>query len=378
MKKSLKSVLFAIILGLGAFATQAQNTSFRTAPVTAKFVTNTPATITILSPEGLNEVTRGFKQRVSNQILLVGTITDDDDGIRLVLINNQEVKLAESGLFNITLDLKPGANEIVFYVLDNEDKSTKKIYEVETPAKTNEMITESGNYYALLIGIDQYEDPEISDLDKPIADAKELGRVLEENYTFAKENIQYLNNPTRSEIVEAFDALSHKLGKEDNLLIFYAGHGYWDVEKKTGYWIPSNGKKSSTAEWFRNTTLTDQMRAMDTKHTLLIADACFSGSIFKSRSVNIAEAEVAVKKLYDMPSRKAMTSGTLTEVPDESQFMKYLTKKLTENTEKYTPSSELFNAFRRAVINNSSIVPQYGTIQNAGDEGGDFIFIRRD
>jgi hypothetical protein len=28
-------------------------------------------------------------------------------------------------------------------------------------------------------------------------------------------------------------------------------------------------------------------------------------------------------------------------------------------------------------MNNSPNVPQYGTIQNVGDEGGDYIFIRR-
>jgi hypothetical protein len=30
-----------------------------------------------------------------------------------------------------------------------------------------------------------------------------------------------------------------------------------------------------------------------------------------------------------------------------------------------------------AVMNNSENVPQFGTIQNVGDEGGDFIFIKR-
>jgi hypothetical protein len=40
-------------------------------------------------------------------------------------------------------------------------------------------------------------------------------------------------------------------------------------------------------------------------------------------------------------------------------------------------AEELFSKMRTAVINNSENVPQFGTIQNVGDEGGDFIFIRR-
>lgn len=35
----------------------------------------------------------------------------------------------------------------------------------------------------------------------------------------------------------------------------------------------------------------------------------------------------------------------------------------------------LFASFRKAVLNNSPTEPQYGTIQNSGDEGGEFIFI---
>jgi hypothetical protein len=32
---------------------------------------------------------------------------------------------------------------------------------------------------------------------------------------------------------------------------------------------------------------------------------------------------------------------------------------------------------KMAVINNSENIPQFGTIRNVGDNGGDFIFIKR-
>ncbi len=39
---------------------------------------------------------------------------------------------------------------------------------------------------------------------------------------------------------------------------------------------------------------------------------------------------------------------------------------------------ELFNRLARAVTNNSSQKPEYGTVAGAGDEGsGDFTFILR-
>ena len=90
------------------------------------------------------------------------------------------------------------------------------------------------------------------------------------------------------------------------------------------------------------------------------------------------DASFAINKLYDLPSRKAMTSGILTEVPDESAFLRFMVKRLVENNEKYLTSGQLFSSFEIAVSNNSNSVPKFGVIQDVGDEGGDFIFILRE
>jgi hypothetical protein len=125
-----------------------------------------------------------------------------------------------------------------------------------------------------------------------------------------------------------------------------------------------------------NSTIQDYISSIASKHTLLIADACFSGSIFKTRKA-FTDAPPSIEKLYELPSRKGMTSGTMTVVPDKSVFLEFLNKRLIENQEHYLSSQQLFTSFREAVMNNSPNTPQYGTIQNAGDEGGDFIFIRK-
>jgi hypothetical protein len=82
--------------------------------------------------------------------------------------------------------------------------------------------------------------------------------------------------------------------------------------------------------------------------------------------------------LYKTKSRRAITSGNLTTVPDQSVFCDYLIKRLTENPEKFLSSQLLFSSLKLAVINNSLTIPQEGVINDAGDEGGDFIFIRKD
>jgi len=108
----------------------------------------------------------------------------------------------------------------------------------------------------------------------------------------------------------------------------------------------------------------------------LIADACFSGSIFHTRDAFNFNLK-ASNELYKLKSRKALTSGTMNSVPDKSVFMKYLIDRLKVNQKPVISSSELFGLLRDAVINNSPMrqVPQFGDIRETGDEGGDFIFV---
>jgi hypothetical protein len=240
-------------------------------------------------------------------------------------------------------------------------------------------IAETPNYYALVIGISSYQfsGKEIVNLDYPTVDAKSLVSTLQE-YSFENDKIKFLANPTRADIIDELDNLSRVITDKDNFLIFYAGHGYWDEHLSLGYWLPADAVPGKRSSWISNSNLKDYVSGIKAKHTLLISDACFSGSIFKTRSVADPLNEYGVAKLYRLPSRKAMTSGNMNTTPDRSKFFEFLNKRLIQNDQKYLTSRELFYSLYNAVINNTNTVPQYGVIQDTGDEGGDFIFIRRD
>ncbi|NJO91486.1 MAG: caspase family protein, partial [Chloroflexia bacterium] len=49
----------------------------------------------------------------------------------------------------------------------------------------------NGKYYALIIGVNNYEDKEIIDLDRPVEDAKKLNELLVRKYTFDEEHILF-------------------------------------------------------------------------------------------------------------------------------------------------------------------------------------------
>jgi hypothetical protein len=334
-----------------------------------------PPSLKVMTPD-LGE--SQYYQTREREIVLIGEVKDRS-GVKFVSVNDDVRTVNEAGIFSARLSLVKGPNRVQLMAADWQDNLAQQVITIEynPPIVTlADRISANSTYYGLIIGIDEYRDPNLPDLDNPISDAEKLYSILLSGYAFEKENMIMLRNASRTDIVDALDRLSRIVRPEDNLLIFYAGHGNWDERANVGYWLPSDAYMSSSANWFRNSALVDYLKQINSKHTLLITDACFGGSIFKTRS-GFGQPEKAYEVLYDLTSRKAMTSGTLTEVPDRSSFTRYLLERLDDNESTYLSSWELFNSFRIAVINNSETLPQYGEIQNVGDEGGDFIFLRK-
>ena len=288
---------------------------------------------------------------------------------------------------NIYFDLSDYEREFAFYQKQKEAKREplKTTYNPELPKLPTEtsLIFESeaikpiGKYYGLFIGVSNYLDPSLS-LDQPVNDARSLKDILISKYEFEKGNAKLLEDPTRQEILSELKNLRSIITSNDNLLIFFAGHGYFDKAINQGYWWPKDAKKNDQSNWLSNSDIKEQIRGINSGHTLLISDACFSGAIFKSRGQSeLNTAPVDIKILYRTRSRRAITSGNLSTVPDQSVFLNYLSNRLVENNEEYLTAQALFNSLKSAVISNSLNIPQEGVIFDSGDEGGDFIFIRK-
>ena len=315
-----------------------------------------------------------FSTAVSS-IVLKG-IARDSDGVTQVLVNDQEAQLRPSDVgaeFSFTTLLAIGENEIEVRAFDRfNNKSELKF----TVLRAGSFI--AGKFYAIVIGVQNYRDRTVNSLDYPIQDAENVAAVLTEQYSFDKNDVTVLRDPDRKTIIKVFSDLRTKLTSDDNLVIFYAGHGIWDEELRQGYWLPSNASASEPSEWLANSTVRDYIRGIKSKHTLLLADACFSGAIFKTRDP-FPRADMAVQKTYELPSKTAITSGAMKSVPDRSVFIEYLIKRLKENKEKYFYAQKLYLELKDPVINNSpnGQTPLHGVINEAGDEGGDFIFVRR-
>jgi caspase domain-containing protein/WD40 domain-containing protein/glucodextranase-like protein len=313
----------------------------------------------------------------------------DDSGVKQVVVQGVAARLDARGNFSAEAALKVGDNLITVTATDTHDNQTNESFVVRhepagDPVTANANANANrGRYHALLIAVQEYDHPSVNRLEYPVGDAQQVERELTSRYTFEPQNVTTLKNPDRRTILNALDQMTEKLKPEDNLLIFYAGHGLWDEQRKQGYWLPRDAMRDRRADWISNSDLRDAIRGIKARHILLISDACFAGGIFQSREA-FGAASSAFAELENLASRTAMTSGARTTVPDRSVFMEYLLRRLKENTEERLPALELFNKIRLPVINNSPAqkdgfrpTPLYGTIHEVGDEGGDFIFVRR-
>ena len=249
-------------------------------------------------------------------------------------------------------------------------------------ANANQQV-EIGNYYALLIGIDKYQG-EWSPLENAVNDAKAIETLLQSKYRFDQYSVLYDSKATRTAIIKQLEWLVETVQENDNVFIYYSGHGEFKGKLNKGYWVPYDAKSKSISEYISNNDIQAFLQGIKSKHTLLVSDACFSGDIFRGTtfSVPFESSEKYYRKVHNLVSRKAITSGGIEPVMDggregHSVFAYYFIQSLRNNEAMYFDASELYNSLKIPVVNNSEQIPKFNPIKNTGDEGGQFIFIKK-
>ncbi len=326
-------------------------------------------------------LSRGLKVTTAGSELMIKGRAIDPAGIKSVSVNGITIYSKEDGDFWGSVKLTSGKNQIAVKATDLAGNTKEEVFEIEkSDVITNDIVevtVKPGKNYALIIGAQNYDDTSIPSLENPVADGIKLKLILRTDYNFDNSNIHTLFNPGKLDLRKKFIEITDLLQPEDNLVIFYAGHGIWVDKEKKGYWLLTDAKRNDVNTWLANRDVLDMIAKIPSRHTLLITDACFSGSLFKTRSIG-ADAPVPIREMSEKISRIAITSGNDTEVPDESVFMKYLVKALSENKEKYLTAQKMFiTQIIEAVMTETKTEPRYGTLELAGHVGGDYIFIKK-
>jgi len=182
---------------------------------------------------------------------------------------------------------------------------------VQRPVDQTTEYIPTGINYLFVIAIDVYQ--HCPRLYNCIADAKQLIEVLTTQYFFEEKNVITLFDEAATEgnIFNAFRRLAQKVTHSDNLIIYFSGHGEYDKVFQEGYWIPVNAHQSAQEDFVSNSKIKTILEAINAKHTFLIADSCFSGSLFTQfKSASVAE------RLENDPSRWGLTAGRNEVVSD--------------------------------------------------------------
>lgn len=245
----------------------------------------------------------------------------------------------------------------------------------------------NGVYRALIIGNDRYQDPEQRwpALETAVSDARAVGDILQQNYGFS--DLEVLENATRRDILRALERLSKRALPNDSILVYYAGHGFLDTESERGFWVPVDAEGVDSTTFLRNSTIRDELTTIASRaqHTLLISDSCFSGTLLRhgTRGIsNPSDDQGYLKKVSKKKSVRIISAGGVEYVDDNyrasghSPFTYFLLNELKNNDRELLTVSELSSNVTRAVANNVDQVPESGVLQGAGDELGEFIFIK--
>ncbi len=234
-----------------------------------------------------------------------------------------------------------------------------------------------GRYHALVIGNNAYE--HLQPLKTAVNDASAVADTLRRDYGF---EVELLLNANRYEIVTALNKLRRSLTANDNLLIYYAGHGWLDEVTDTGYWLPVDAETDNDAQWIANSTITNHVGAIAAKHVLVVADSCFSGTLTRAARVSLdagSERAAWLERMARKRSRTALTSGGLEPVSDSggqghSVFARQFIEALRAN-DHVLDAAGLYDRIKNKVVLNADQTPNYNDIRKAGHDGGDFLFV---
>ena len=260
-----------------------------------------------------------------------------------------------------------------------QQKSDTRGIKLNNDAKAKVASELDGHYFALVIGINNYQ--HLPKLTTAAPDAQALGNLLQNQYGF---QTTVLVDATRDQITKALNDYRHNLDENANLLIYYAGHGIYDKEADKAYWLPVDADRDDTSRWIMADEITTEVKVIPARHVLIISDSCYSGGMTRDIApvVTQQDRDRLLEKMALGKSRTLMSSGALEPVSDiggngHSAFTGALLQALTATSDSVFSAGGVFDQYIQvSVAGRSEQTPQYVPVRNSGHDYGDFVFVR--
>jgi len=234
--------------------------------------------------------------------------------------------------------------------------------------------------HLLVIAIDRYL--EHSALSNAVRDAKSIVNMLTKRFDYeVDEGIKelYDERGTREELYKTLLEYQRTLTKADTLLIWFGGHGTYNPDTESGYWVPVNAANGENAvlEWIDFDWLLKQLTGIRAGHIALIADSCHSGAALQGIVAG------GVRKKENLPAPWILTSGRCDESVNDGLAGGHspFARCLLDYLERYNQPALLFSKLEEVVLQENfsrKQQPCCRQISGAGDGSGQYVFRLRE
>lgn len=393
VKISASAVLLCMIMSSIMKISQAQHLSSKTNEITITASKTLPDSgplpkITWLYPKAdfassmQNRIELHVSVELKTPVSKISIILSDKEGVA----GGRKNITVQPGLMQydikLPVTLMDGSNDITVEVItvDNLVVSEKRGLLIGKGALENVLSLDRKDH-ALLFCTDKYE--HMPDLVNPIDDAHAIAKELKEKYGFV---VEVVENPTLEEIWKKLREYNEKkFAPQDQLLVFFAGHGHYDETFGEGYVVARNSLDNdpSRNSYLSHNRLRGVIDNIPCNHILLTMDVCFGGTLdpviarHRGKEVEASTNEILARK-WSHKTRKYLTSGGKEYVSDgipgkHSPFAGTLIECLQTmgGADRLLTLTEI-----QAVMEKMKQLPRFGSF-GTDEKQSDFVFVSK-
>ena len=191
--------------------------------------------------------------------------------------------------------------------------------------------------YALVIGVDQYADTQITTLGGASNDARTLANALIKYAGFPSEQVTLIasdqpveRQPTRGNILRRLSNMAAVVPPDGVLLISFAGHG---IERGgQAFLLPSDAQVSNDVDLLEQTAVNvsqvkERVKKIGVGQVLMILDACRNDPVGRANADNPLTAAYTRGFNFDLRNREVKAFATLYATAVGSRAYEYKEKK---------------------------------------------------
>ena len=248
-----------------------------------------------------------------------------------ILLENIPPRASQECSFTSLIPLTYSSGEVAFQVRLSDELGHEATEKIELQVRPREVepivpadVSDMPERWALLVGIDKYQDKEINPLRFAVADVLALKEVLVDpmHGGFKPEKVRVLTNDeaTKGNILKGLTNWLPMAEENDTVLIYYSGHGI--EHNGESYLLPVETDLSIISAYgIRNRDFAEALDGIKANKVITILDSCHSGGVSASARAVGEKLDSSFYEPFIEASKEASGRVTLSSSgPDQQSY----------------------------------------------------------